>query len=113
MLPLRLRPNYIGCEHLLRPQGAAAGKPASARSCVDQGVTPAGPRRGGNQAHVRRGQTADPLGGLDRQALAIIGIDVNVVRARIERGVPGLLPAPSRPPAGADGQPGGRGRWPS
>ena len=80
----RLGHNYIGCEHLLLAV-AAVGEPASA-VLGDHGVTP---------DHVeaeilrtigrgQRGQTADPLGGLDRQALAFIGIDVDVVRARIE-----------------------------
>jgi ATP-dependent Clp protease ATP-binding subunit ClpA len=77
----RLGHNYIGCEHLLLA-AAATDEPASA-VLRDQGVTP---------DHVEaeilrtigRGQTADPLGGLDRQALAFIGIDVDVVRARIE-----------------------------
>ena len=77
----RLGHHYIGCEHLLMA-AAAAGEPASA-VLRDQGVTP-----DRVEAVIMRaigpGQTADPLGGLDRQALAFIGIDVNVVRARIE-----------------------------
>ena len=77
----RLGHNYIGCEHLLLA-AAAAAEPASA-VLRDQGVTPER-----IEAEILRaagpGQTADPLGGLDRQALAFIGIDVDVVRARIE-----------------------------
>jgi len=77
----RLGHNYIGCEHLLLA-AAAADEPAST-VLRDQGVTP---------DHVEaeilrtigRGQTAGPPGGLDRQALASIGIDLDVVRARIE-----------------------------
>lgn len=72
---------YIGCEHLLLA-AAAAGEPASA-VLRDQGVTP-----DRVEAVIMRatgpGQTADPLGGLDRQALAFIGIDLDIVRARIE-----------------------------
>lgn len=77
----RLGHNYIGCEHLLLA-AAAAAEPASA-VLRDQGVTPERV-----EAEILRtigpGQTADPLGGLDRQALAFIGIDLDVVRARIE-----------------------------
>jgi ATP-dependent Clp protease ATP-binding subunit ClpA len=77
----RLGHNYIGCEHLLLAI-AAATDPASA-VLRDQGVTP-------ERVEVEivriigRGQKADPLGGLDRQALAFIGIDLDIVRARIE-----------------------------
>src|SRR5438876_2285909 len=67
----RLGHNYIGCEHLLLA-AAAAAEPASA-VLRDQGVTPERV-----EAEILRtvgpGQTADPLGGLDRQALAFIGI---------------------------------------
>jgi Clp amino terminal domain, pathogenicity island component len=72
---------YIGCEHLLL---AAAGTDEPAGAVLrDQGVTPERIK-----AEILRtsgpGQTAGPLGGLDRQALAFIGIDLDVVRARIE-----------------------------
>lgn len=77
----RLGHNYIGCEHLLLAAAAAAG-PASA-VLRDQGVTPERV-----EAEILRtagrGQMADPLGSLDRQALAFIGIDLDVVRGRIE-----------------------------
>ena len=77
----RLGHNYIGCEHLLLA-AVAADEPASA-VMRDHGVTPERV-----EAAILRtigpGQAADPLGGLDRQALASIGIDLDVVRARIE-----------------------------
>jgi len=77
----RLGHHYIGCEHLLLA-AAAAGEPAGA-VLRDHGVTPER-----IEAEILRtigpGQTADPLIGLDRQALASIGIDLDVVRARIE-----------------------------
>jgi hypothetical protein len=72
---------YIGCEHLLLA-AAAAGEPAGA-VLRDQGVTPERIK-----AEILRasgpGQTAGPAGGLDAEALASIGIDLDVVRARIE-----------------------------
>jgi Clp amino terminal domain, pathogenicity island component len=72
---------YIGCEHLLLA-AAAAGEPAGA-VLRGQGVTP-----DRIKAEILRasgpGQTADPVGGLDAEALAAIGIDLNVVRTRIE-----------------------------
>jgi Clp amino terminal domain, pathogenicity island component len=77
----RLGHNYIGCEHLLLA-AAAAAEPASA-VLRDQGVTPDRVEAEILRT-IGRGQTADPLGGLDRQALAFIGIDLDVVRARIE-----------------------------
>jgi hypothetical protein len=94
----RLGHNYIGCEHLLLAV-AAAGEPASA-VLRDQGVTPDRVEAEILRT-IGRGQTADPLGGLDRQALAFIGIDVDVVRARIEAAfgpdaLTGALPAACR-----------------
>jgi ATP-dependent Clp protease ATP-binding subunit ClpA len=72
---------YIGCEHLLLA-AAAAGEPAGA-VLRDQGVTP-----DRIKAEILRasgpGQTAGPAGGLDAEALASIGIDLDAVRARIE-----------------------------
>jgi hypothetical protein len=78
----RLGHGYIGCEHLLLA-AAAAAEPAST-VLRDQGVTPER-----IEAEILRtvgqGQPAGPLGGgLDREALAFIGIDLDVVRARIE-----------------------------
>jgi ClpA/ClpB-like protein len=77
----RLGHNYIGCEHLLL---AAAGTDEPASTVLrDQGVTP-----DRIKAEILRtigpGQTAGPVGGLDKEALASIGIDLDVVRARIE-----------------------------
>ena len=97
----RLGHNYIGCEHLLL---AAAGlaEPAGA-ALRDQGITPERVEaeivrtvgRGqaadpDGRAADPDGRTADPTGrgdplhGLDREALASIGIDLDVVRARLE-----------------------------
>jgi ATP-dependent Clp protease ATP-binding subunit ClpA len=77
----RLGHNYIGCEHLLLAT-AATGEPAGA-VLRDQGVTPERIEAEILRT-IGRGQMAGPLGGLDRQALASIGIDLDVVRARIE-----------------------------
>jgi ClpA/ClpB-like protein len=77
----RLGHNYIGCEHLLLA-AAATGEPASV-VLREHGVTPERIEAEILRT-VGRGQTADPLGGLDREALASLGIDLDVVRARIE-----------------------------
>ena len=77
----RLGHPYIGCEHLLLA-AAATSEPAGA-VLRDHGVTPERIEAEILRT-IGRGQTADPLGGLDRQALASIGIDLDVVRARIE-----------------------------
>ena len=78
----RLGHDYIGCEHLLLAAVAAA-EPAGA-VLREQGVTAerieAEIARVTGLGHA----PADPLGGLDRAALAAIGIDLDVVRARIE-----------------------------
>jgi hypothetical protein len=94
----RLGHNYIGCEHLLLA-AATAADPASA-VLRDQGVTPERVEAEILRT-IGRGHTADPLGGLDRQALAFIGIDLDVVRARIEAAfgpdaLTGALPAACR-----------------
>jgi ATP-dependent Clp protease ATP-binding subunit ClpA len=80
----RLGHNYIGCEHLLLAL-AEDGGPAGA-VLRDQGVTPEAV-----EAQIVRiigrgsgGGPADPLHGLDQEALAAIGIDLDVVRARLE-----------------------------
>jgi hypothetical protein len=93
----RLGHNYIGSEHLLLAVAATA-EPASA-VLRDQGVTPDRIEaeivrtvgRGRIVGYDPRPEAcdqivtpADPLGGLDREALAAIGIDLDVVRARIE-----------------------------
>jgi len=77
----RLGHNYIGCEHLLLA-AAATDEPASA-VLRDQGVTP-DRIKAEILRTIGRGQTAGPLGALDREALASIGIDLDVVRTRIE-----------------------------
>jgi Clp amino terminal domain, pathogenicity island component len=77
----RLGHNYIGCEHLL--MGAAAADEPAGAVLRDRGVTPERIK-----AEILRtagqGQPAHPPGGLDREALASIGVDLDVVRARIE-----------------------------
>jgi ATP-dependent Clp protease ATP-binding subunit ClpA len=77
----RLGHHYIGCEHLMLA-AAATDEPAST-VLRDHGVTP-----GRIEAEILRiigrGQTAGPGGGLDREALASLGIDLDVVRARID-----------------------------
>jgi hypothetical protein len=77
----RLGHGYIGCEHLLLA-AAGTGEPAST-VLRDHGVTP-GRIEAEILRTIGRGQTAGPLGGLDREALASVGIDLDVVRARIE-----------------------------
>ena len=77
----RLGHNYIGCEHLLLA-AAATGEPASV-VLRERGVTPERVEAEILRT-IGRGHGADPLGGLDREALAAIGIDLDVVRARIE-----------------------------
>lgn len=88
----RLGHNYIGCEHLLLA-ATATGEPAST-ALRDQGVTPERIEAEILRT-IGRGQTAGPLGGLDREALASIGIDLDAVRARIEAafGPDALAPA--------------------
>jgi Clp amino terminal domain, pathogenicity island component len=77
----RLGHGHIGCEHLLHA-AAAAGEPAGA-VLREHAVTPERV-----EAEILRmmgrGASADPLAGLDREALASIGIDLDAVRARIE-----------------------------
>ena len=76
----RLGHNYIGTEHLLLAL-TEADTPASA-VLRDQGVTPQQVEAEILRA-IGRG-SADPLSGLDREALAAIGIDLDVVRARLD-----------------------------
>ena len=72
---------FIGCEHLLLAT-ASTVTPASA-VLRDRGV---GPERIETEILriIGRGQTADLLGGLDSEALASIGIDLDAVRTRLE-----------------------------
>ena len=77
----RLGHRYVGGEHLLLA-AVSASQPASAVMCA-QGVTP----ERVEEEIVRRvglGAGAGLFGGLDRDALATIGIDLDAVRARIE-----------------------------
>ena len=85
----RLGHNYIGCEHLLLA-AASTAEPASA-VLREHGVTPQAV-----ETQIVRliglGQAARRLGSLDREALAAIGIDLDVVQARIEAAFgPGAL----------------------
>jgi len=77
----RLGHDFIGCEHLLLAT-ASTGTPASL-VLRDQGVSPE--RIEKEILHILGpGRTADLLGGLDREALASIGIELDVVRTRLE-----------------------------
>jgi ATP-dependent Clp protease ATP-binding subunit ClpA len=76
----RLGHNYIGCEHLLL--AATATGELSGMVLRDHGVTPE--RVEEILRTAGRGQTAGPPDHLDREALAFIGIDLDVVRSRIE-----------------------------
>ncbi|MGH3290859.1 MAG: Clp protease N-terminal domain-containing protein [Trebonia sp.] len=71
----RLGHGYIGCEHLLLA-AAGTGGPAGA-ALRDQGITP-------ERIEVTLLSTVSPLSGLDKEALASIGIDLDAVQARIE-----------------------------
>ena len=97
---------YIGCEHLLLA-AASTSEPASA-ILRDHGVTPE--RIEAEILHiVGRGHETDPVSGLDREALAAIGIDLDVVSARIEAVFgPGALAR-----AAAAGRAGRRSRRPA
>jgi hypothetical protein len=77
----RLGHRYVGGEHLLLA-AVTAGQPASTVMC-EHGVTP----ELVEEEIVRRvglGAGAGLFGGLDKDALATIGIDLDAVRARIE-----------------------------
>jgi Clp amino terminal domain, pathogenicity island component len=77
----RLGHRYIGCEHLLLAL-TSTDQPASA-VLREQGITP----ERVEEEIVRRiglGTGADLFAGLDRDALAAVGIDLDAVRARIE-----------------------------
>jgi ATP-dependent Clp protease ATP-binding subunit ClpA len=93
---IRLGHRYLGGEHFLLAL-ASAGQPAGA-VLRDHGVTP---ERVGEEIVRLAGGAL--FGGLDRDALAAIGIDVGAVRARIEASFgPGALiqagqAAPRRP----------------
>jgi ATP-dependent Clp protease ATP-binding subunit ClpA len=77
----RLGHRYVGGEHILLA-AVSASQPASSILCA-HGITP----ELVEEEIVRRvglGAGAGLFGGLDRDALASIGIDIDAVRARIE-----------------------------
>jgi ATP-dependent Clp protease ATP-binding subunit ClpA len=77
----RLGHSFIGCEHLLLA-AASTAEPASA-ALREHGVTPEGV-----ETEIVRlvglGRAANLFSASDREALASIGIDLDVVRARVE-----------------------------
>jgi len=77
----RLEHHYVGGEHILLAV-VSADNPASAILNA-HGLTPAYVE-GEITRRVGAGTGAGPFGGLDRDALASIGIDLDTVRARIE-----------------------------
>jgi ATP-dependent Clp protease ATP-binding subunit ClpA len=77
----RLGHGYIGCEHLLL--AAASTGEATGAILRDQGVSPERVEAEILRT-VGRGRAASPPGAIDREALAFVGIDLDVVRARIE-----------------------------
>jgi ATP-dependent Clp protease ATP-binding subunit ClpA len=84
----RLGHGYVGSEHLLL--AAAEGDEPASVILRDQGVTPE--RVEAEIVRIVGRGSADPLQGLDREALAAIGIDLDVVRARLEAAFgPGAL----------------------
>ena len=112
----RLGHDFIGCEHLLLA-AASTGTPASL-VLRDQGVSPE--RIEKEILHILGpGRTADLLGGLDREALASIGIELErrpyPARGRVRPGRPrpGRPGLPPEPPASLGKGPGGRADAPS
>ena len=81
----RLGHNYIGCEHLLLA-AAQIQRAGRCRSCASTASHPSGWRRNSCASPGADSATgpADRGPGLDREALAAIGIDLDVVRDRIE-----------------------------
>lgn len=77
----RLGHRYIGCEHLLL--AAAVGTEPASAALREHGVTPQAV-----EAQIVRlvglGEAGDLFSALDREALASIGIDLDMLRARIE-----------------------------
>jgi ATP-dependent Clp protease ATP-binding subunit ClpA len=71
----RLGHSYIGCEHLLMAAAMVDG-PAGA-ALRDQDITP-------ERIEATLLSTIGPLSGLDKEALASIGIDLDAVRAKVE-----------------------------
>lgn len=79
--PSRFGHRYLGAEHLLLAV-ASAGQPVGA-VLRDYGVTPERVQRE-IVRQIGLGPGAGLFGGLDRDALAAIGIDLDSVRARVE-----------------------------
>ena len=77
----RLGHGFIGCEHLLL--AAASTGDAAGAILRGHGVSPERVEAEILRT-VGRGQAASPPGTIDREALAFVGIDLDVVRARIE-----------------------------
>ena len=77
----RLGHGYIGCEHLLL--AAASTGEAAGAILRGQGVSPERVEAEILRT-IGRGRAASPPGAIDREALAFVGIDLDVVRARIE-----------------------------
>ena len=77
----RLGHGFIGCEHLLL--AAASTGEAAGAVLRGRGVSPERIEAEILRA-IGRGRAAGPLGAIDREALAFVGIDLDVVRARIE-----------------------------
>jgi ATP-dependent Clp protease ATP-binding subunit ClpA len=71
----RLGHSYIGCEHLLMAAAMVDG-PAGA-ALRDHDITP-------ERIEATLLSTIGPLSGLDKEALASIGIDLDAVRAKVE-----------------------------
>jgi ATP-dependent Clp protease ATP-binding subunit ClpA len=71
----RLGHSYIGCEHLLIAAAMVDG-PAGA-ALRDHDITP-------ERIEATLLSTIGPLSGLDKEALASIGIDLDAVRAKVE-----------------------------
>jgi ATP-dependent Clp protease ATP-binding subunit ClpA len=71
----RLGHGYIGCEHLLLAAAGADGPVGAALR--DHDITP-------ERIEATLLSTTGPLSGLDKEALASIGIDLDAVQARIE-----------------------------
>lgn len=72
----RLGHGYVGCEHLLL--AVALGETSAGAALRDLGLTPATVER------TLLNVVGTPAGALDRDALAAIGIDVDLVRQKVE-----------------------------
>lgn len=88
---------FLGCEHLLFAVAAADAPVGTVLR--DHGVTPQAVEAEVLR-RVGRGHSSDALDDLDRDALAFIGIDLDVVRARIEAAFGPDALSPGHPRAG-------------